>query len=127
MLKGASPIPPLQQTESAVANYLDAHLDDPGGMLGLSLIRQLKSSAVLLENFDQPKAVLVMYLDQVLQSEPLLKDLVRSADAEWARTLGERAHFEREGHPPHPDDPYTRASVRNALTRLAETLARGTG
>jgi hypothetical protein len=51
----------------------------------------------------------------------LLKELVRSADAEWGRTMGERPHFEKEGEPPHPEDPYTAESVRNAL---AEALRR---
>lgn len=30
MLKGASPVPPIEQTGAAIANYLRAHLDDPG-------------------------------------------------------------------------------------------------
>jgi hypothetical protein len=37
--------------------------------------------------------------------------------------MGERPHFEREGSPRHPDDPYTVESVRNALSRLLQQLA----
>jgi hypothetical protein len=56
-----------------------------------------------------------------------LKELVREADAEWGRTFGERPYFDREGQPPHPDDPYTAQSVRAVLERLAESLRAGQG
>ena len=124
MLKGASPVPPLEQTEAAIANYLRAHLDDPGGVLAQVVMRQVRTSAGLTENFDQPAVVLAGYVNQTLNSETILKDLVREADAEWGRTLGERPHFEREGRPPDPNDPYTLASVRRALTQLLQNTTR---
>src|SRR5262245_63771691 len=83
MLKGASPVPPIEQTEAAIANYLRAHLDDAGGVLAQVVLRHVRMSEVLLANFDQPAVVLGGYLNQVLTSETLLKDLVREADAEW--------------------------------------------
>jgi hypothetical protein len=89
------------------------------------VLRHVKTSEILLENFDRPAVVLVGYLKHVLESDTLLKDLVREVDAEWGRTLGDRPHFEREGHPPHPDDPYTLASVRNALTQLVQKATSG--
>lgn len=124
MLKGASPVPPIEQTTAAIANYLRAHLADAGGILAEVVLRNVRTSERLLENFDQPTVVLAGYLDQVLKSETVLKELVREADAEWGRTLGERPHFERPGHPPHPDDPYTLESVRTALTQLVQRAAR---
>ena len=125
LLKGASPVPPLQQTEAAIANYLGSHLDDPGGVLAQVMLRYVKASEILIENFDQPAVVLAGYVNQVLNSEAMLKDLVREADVERGRTLGERPQFEREGHPADPGDPYTVASVRNALTRLLQESRRG--
>ena len=124
MLKGASPVPPIEQTEAAIANYLRAHLDDPGGVLAQVMLRYVRASEILIENFDQPAVVLAGYVNQVLNSETMLKDLVREADVERGRMLGERPQFEREGRPPDPDDPYTLASVRNALTRLLEESTR---
>jgi len=125
MLKGASPVPPIEQTELAIANYLRAHLDDPGGVLAQVMARNVRTSEILIENFDQPAVVLAGYVNQVLNSETILKDLVRDADVEWGRTLGDRPHFEHEGRPPDPDDPYTLASVRNALTKLLQNATRG--
>lgn len=125
MLKGASPVPPLEQTCAAIANYLKAKLDDPGGVLAHVMLRNVKTSEILLEHFDEPRRVLVAYLNQVLESETLLKDLVREADAEWGRTVGDRPHFEREGRAPDPDDPYTLASVRDRLMALVEKASRG--
>src|SRR5262245_59409441 len=123
-LKGASPVPPIQQTEAAIANYLRAHLYDAGGVLAQVVLRHIRMSEILVENFDQPAIVLAGYVNRVLESEALLKDLVRDADVEWGRILGDRPHFEREGHPADPDDPYTLASVRNALLQLAQGAER---
>jgi hypothetical protein len=125
MLKGASPVPPIEQTEAAIANYLRAHLEDPGGVLVQVLTRNVRTSEILIENFDQPAVVLADYVNEVLNSDTLLKDLVREADVEWGRTLDERPHFEQEGRPPDPDDPYTLSSVRNALTQLLQNATRG--
>jgi hypothetical protein len=120
MLKGESPVPPIEQTAAAIDNYLQAHLEDPGGVLAQVLVRHMKASEILIEHFDQPKVVLARYVDQLLKSDALLKELVRDADAEWGRALGERPHFERAGQPPNPDDPYTIASVREALNALVQ-------
>jgi hypothetical protein len=38
---------------------------------------------------------------------------------------GERPHFDREGRPPDPDDPYTQESVRTALSQLYGKLNAG--
>jgi len=124
MLKGASPVPPIEQTAAAIANYLRAHLHDAGGVLAQVVLRGVKTSEMLIEHFDQPKVVLAAYIDHVLNSETLLRDLVREADAEWGRALGERPMFEREGHPADPDDPYTLASVRATLTELVQRATR---
>jgi hypothetical protein len=121
MLKGESPVPPIEQTEAAIANYLEAHLDDPGGVLAQVLTRNVRTSEILSENFDRPAVVLAGFVNQVLNSEMLLKEIVREADFEWGRMLGERPHFEREGRPPDRDDPYTLASVRNSLTQLLQS------
>ena len=65
------------------------------------------------------------YVQRTLDSEYLLKELVREADAEWGRALGERPYFDKEGCPPHPEDPYTAESVRATLSRLREKLTAG--
>jgi hypothetical protein len=118
MLKGASPVPPIEQTALSIANYLDAHLEDAGGVLAQVVLRRIKASDILIAHFDQPAAVLAEYVSRVLNTEMLLQDLVREVDAEWGRALGERPHFDREGRAPDPNDPYTLASVSKALAQL---------
>jgi hypothetical protein len=121
-MKGASPIPRMQQAEIEIESWLRRHLADAGGTLQGVLYRQVKGSELLLNNFDQPLVVLAGYCQRILDSDYLLEELVRDADVEWGRVMGERPYFEREGSP-HPDDPYTVESVRNALTELLEQLA----
>src|SRR6516164_1720530 len=111
-MKGESPVARMQQAEIEIASWLRSHLSDAGGALQVVLHRDVKGSELLLNNFDQPLVVLAGYCQRVLDSDYLLEGLVRDADVEWGRLMGERPYFEREGSP-HPDDPYTVESVRN--------------
>ncbi|AMV28393.1 hypothetical protein VT84_28575 [Gemmata sp. SH-PL17] len=125
MMKGVSPVTRKRQAEIEVQEHIARHLTDAGGVLGTVVLRLFTESEVLLNNLDQPLAALATGIRKVLDSDYLLKELVREADVEWGRVFGERPHFEVEGRPPDPDDPYTHASVRAALTALLETLAVG--
>jgi hypothetical protein len=127
MMKGVSPISLKQQSEAAIEGYLEHHVLDAAGALPLVLLRNIKGSELLLNNLDQPLVVLASYLHRVLDSEYLLKELVRETDIEWGRILGERPYFEQEGCPPHADDPYTITSVRATLSGLLEKLTAGEG
>jgi hypothetical protein len=122
-MKGASPITPLQQADIKVGSWLDSHLVDACGSLRVVLHRRVKGSELLLNNFDQPLVVLASYCQQVLRSDYLLTEVVRDADVEWGRVMGERPYFEKEGSPCRPEDPYTVESVRHALSGLIEQLA----
>jgi hypothetical protein len=126
-MKGVSPVARLQQAEVEIASWLRSHLADAGGALRFVLHRHVKGSELLLNNFDQPLVVLAGYCQRVLDSDYLLEELVRDADVEWGRVMGERPYFERPGSPRHPDDPYTVESVREALSGLLKQLASGEG
>jgi len=123
VMKGASPISVARQAQIAIEEYLRCHLADAGGVLVRVLLRDVGQSARLLDAHDPPLNVLADFVRTVLQSEYLLRELVREADVEWGQALGERPYFERTGQPPDPDDPYTLESVRRSLSRLAEALA----
>ena len=114
-MKGASAISRQQEAENAVGVWLAANITDPAGALRAVLHRYLKASTLLLDHVDDPSVAGAAYLRQILASEQRLREIVREADAEWGRAMDERPHFEREGIPPHPDDPYTADSVRKAL------------
>jgi hypothetical protein len=126
-MKGESPVPRMQQAEIEIESWLREHLRDGGGALQAVLHRQVKGSELLLKNFDQPLVVLAACCKRVLDSDYLLEELVRECDVEWGRVMGERPYFERGGSPPDADDPYTIASVRNALTGVLNELAVGEG
>jgi hypothetical protein len=122
-MKGQSPVPRLQQAEVEIASWLNGHLKDADGALKDVLHREVKESELLLQDFDHPLVVLAAYCQQVLDSDYLLKELVRNADVEWGRTMGERPYFEKEGSPSNPKDPYTIESVRSSLSELLTQLA----
>jgi hypothetical protein len=124
-MKGISPITLMQQAANEIENWLTQHLPPGNGDLKLVLLRRFEASDVLLHHFEQPYFALSTYCQQVLDSDYLLKELVRETDFEWGRANAERPYFEKEGSPAHPDDPYTFASVRNTLTGLVEQLRDG--
>ena len=125
MMKGVSPATRKQQAEAEIEGFLERHLAGPAGAISVVLLRQVKESELLLNNLDQPLIVLAGYVQRVLDSEYLLAELVRQSDVEWGRVYGERPYFEKDGSPPHEDDPYTLDSVRRTLTQLLEKLAAG--
>lgn len=122
-MKGESPVSRLQQAEVEIESWLRSHLADTAGALQAALLRQVKGSELLLDGVDRPLSVLAGYCERVLGSDYLLEELVRDADVEWGHVMGERPHFEREGSPGHPDDPYTVASVRDSLSGLLKELS----
>ena len=126
-MKGGSAVSRVQQAETEIGTWLRSNLTDSTGALQALLHRRLKESPLLLNNLDQPLVALADYCQQVLASDHHLKELVREADAEWGRRMDERPHFNREGSPPHPDDPYTNDSVRTALCEVLTKISEATG
>jgi hypothetical protein len=124
-MKGESPVTRQQQAAVEIENWLRHHMPAGEGELEVVLLRWVKGSELLLNNFEEPLVVLAAFCRRVLDSDYQLKELVHEADVEWGRVQGERPYFEQEGSPPHPDDPYTQASVRRTLTGLIEQLAGG--
>jgi hypothetical protein len=122
-MKGVSPIARKQQAEVEIENWLRLHLATAEDALGVVLLRHVKASELLLNNYEQPLIVLAACCQQILDSDDLLKRLVRAADVEWGRVFGQQPYFEEEESPPQPDDPYTLESVKIALSRLIEELA----
>jgi hypothetical protein len=121
-MKGESPVARMRQAEIEIGSWLRSHLSDAGGALEVVLHRYVKGSELLLNNFEKPLVVLASYCQKVLNSDCLLKQLVRDCDVEWSRVMGERPFFEKEGSPRHPDDPYSLESVRNALSDILKQL-----
>jgi len=122
-MKGGSPISKVQEAETEIEIWLRSNLSDPAGALQALLNRQLKGSMVLLDKLDQPLLALADYCRKVLASDHRLEELVRAADVEWGRRMEERPHFNKEGSPPHPDDPYTNDSVRTALGKVLAQIS----
>lgn len=121
-MKGVSPITRKQQSEVEIEDYLKRHLADATDILTRILVRSIKGSEVLVNNFEEPLFVLASHVERVLGSDYLLKELVREADMEWGRLYDERPYFDQEGCPPHPDDPFTLESVRSTLSNLLEKV-----
>ena len=126
-MKGASPISPERQAEIEIDTWLGNNLSDHDGALRIVLRRRLKGSTLLLASLDRPLFALAGHFRSLLADDYLLKEIVREADTEWGRAMDERPHFEREGAPPHPDDPYTVEGVRRTLSEALERLGEGGG
>jgi hypothetical protein len=124
-MKGASPVSQVQQAEMEIGTWLRGHVADPAGILPVLLHRHIRGSDRLLNNLVHPLEALAGYCQQIVDSDYLLKELVREADVEWGQRMDERPYFEREGAPKHPNDPYTVESVRAALKGTLNLLPPG--
>ena len=123
LMKGESPVARLRQAEFEIESWLRGHLVDAGGALGVVLARRVNGSELLLNNFEQPLVVLAACCQKVVDSDFLLGEIVRDADIEWGRMMGERPMIEQAGAAANPDDPYTLASVRKCVAGLLAKLA----
>jgi hypothetical protein len=122
-LKGESPVPRLLQVRSEILGFISQHLNDSDGALQAALGDWVQTDDVLCSrHFDVPLNALSELLQSLLAQEARLQDFVRRVDMKWGQIYGERPYFERPGHPPHPDDAYTYASVRQQLTELLSRL-----
>ena len=124
-MKGESPVTRREQAVAEIQEYLDGHLADSARVLSGVLLRQVGDSELLLKSFEQPLVALAGYVQYVLGCEYALRELVREADVEWGRVLGERPYFEGDSGPADPADPYTHESVRAALVQLMAELTAG--
>ena len=122
-MAGASPVSPVRQAEVEVGAWLKRNVPDTPGALHVLLHRHVKGSPLLLDNLETPLAALRGFCEEVLESDYRLKELVREADVEWGRAVDERPHFDREGVPPNPDDPYTVEAVRKVLAEIVRKLS----
>jgi hypothetical protein len=126
-MKGGSAVSRVQSAEAAIETWLRSNLRDSSGALQALLPRLLKGSMLLLNNLDQPLLALAEYCERILASNDRLEELVRLADVEWGRRMGERPHFNKAGSLPDPDDPYTNDSVRTALDELLTQISKTSG
>lgn len=118
-MKGASPIPRLEQAKMEIVQFIDDNLTDPSGALKSILRRQIKAGgAVVDRHLDRPLAALREILRPLLDKDARLHEFVRRVDVRWGEMFVERPHFQQPGEAPHPDDDYTHESVRRRLSGL---------
>ena len=118
-LKGESPVPKLLQVKNELLVFVRQNLHDPSGALQATLQELIRADDVICSRyFEAPLSALVELLHPLTVQETLLQDFVRRVDMRWGQIYDERPHFERPGHPPHPEDEYTYESVRTQLSEL---------
>lgn len=122
-LKGASPVAAHDRTMFAVRELLETCLRDTEGSLQRTILSRLDSHPLLVaRHFGAATDLLRAFLGPVLAQEDSLAELVREVDARWGRDYDEKPHFDRQGRPDDPEDPYTISGVRQALASCLRSL-----
>lgn len=115
-MKGASPIPKLNQVIMELIQFIDHNLSDSSGALKSVLQRRVKANEVLIDrHLDQPLVGLKKIIQPLLEMDIVLYEFVRQVDVRWGQIFRERPHFQQPGQLPHPDDEYTHESVKSDL------------
>jgi len=76
-MKGISPVTGMQQAVNEIENWLVRHMPPGNGDLKLVLLRSFEVSEILLHHYERAGFALGAYCRQILDSEYLLKELVR--------------------------------------------------
>ena len=121
-LKGESTVPKLVQVITKINTFIDRNLEDPSAALQAILHQWVKGDPRVSKYKETPLVALTEILQGIIDSPPLLYELVRQVDIKWGQMYGERPHFQQPGQPPHPDDEYTHESVRQDLLDLQAKL-----
>ncbi len=124
MLKGASPVPRLEQAGREIGQFIQQSMRDPSGSLKSILkLRVTADEARLARHLENPLGALREVLEELLENEAALFEFVRRVDVKWGQTYQERPHFQQPGQPAHPDDEYTHESVKKDLRQLLDRVA----
>ncbi|WOD38674.1 hypothetical protein [Nodosilinea sp. E11] len=122
-MKGASPVPRLVVAKHEAQQALKEALVDGPGALHRVLEQWLADDdARLSRHLKHPAEAVKDLLASVLRSPETLYELVRQTDVTWGQLYDSRPHFQQPGQPPHPDDEYTHASVRDTLRHCLACL-----
>lgn len=135
---GGSPVPAMEQLRQAAITLVHETLPDGDGALVQVFTQELRQEERLfgplakqLVTHGSPDAlrgellgVLGAIAQRLLANDETLADFTRRVDAAWGQLFAERPHFQAVGEAAHPDDPYTHASVRAALSQLVATATR---
>jgi len=123
LMKGESPISPLEQSITALTQLIDQHTPDPSGALKSVLCRRVRDNELLVaRHLKQPCNVLQEIIDTILASDYAIQEFVRQVDVRWGEIYHERPMFQSKDLAPHPDDEYTYEPVRQDLILLLEKL-----
>ncbi|MEM8720580.1 MAG: hypothetical protein AAGE84_14970 [Cyanobacteria bacterium P01_G01_bin.39] len=121
-LKGESTVPKLVQVITAINTFIDRNLIDPEAALQAILHQWVKGDPRVSKYKETPLAALGEILQSLINSPPLLYELVHQVDLKWGQMYGERPYFQQPGQLPHPNDPYTHESVKQDLLDLQSKL-----
>lgn len=123
-MKGASPVPRLDQAMTELIRFVNQHTHDPSGALKSILRRRIQAGEVIVgQHLEAPLQALQAIVQPVLENDVRLHEFVRQVDVRWGELFCERPHFQQPGQSPHPDDEYTHDSVRRDLVDLLERVS----
>ena len=125
LLKGGQVVPELTRAVTAINSFIMENLSDASGALRSVLTTMVKDDIETVSaHVETPLKALEVILDRYRTNARLLEELVRRVDFTWGMMNQEKPHFQKEGEPPHPDDEYTIASVKQQLEGLALLLGK---
>lgn len=126
LLKGGNPLAPSQQAEYHLLHFLDQNLRD--NVMEKAVVQWVSLHRKQMdEHPEKPIQGLQSLLEWTLVQDAALVEFVRIVDVVYGEIMQENPRFQKPGEAPHPDDPYTHASVRQTLRHLTEATRTALG
>jgi hypothetical protein len=123
LIKGHSPIPPLEQAIAEINLFIRNNLDDPSMALTRVLQKNVRNDRITIaESIDRPYVYLHRLVQSHIDNTHLFYELAREANFKWGQLHNERPRFQKPGEQPHPDIEYSHETVRHKLIDLLQKI-----
>ena len=117
-MKGESAIPRPLKAIAQINHFITDNLPNPASPLSEVLKHWAKEDIRVSRYLDAPLTALAQIIQSLLNEPSTFQEFFRQVAIAQSQLTGERPHFQRPNHPPHPDAVYSHASVQHQLSNL---------
>ncbi len=121
-MKGESAIPRPLRATTEINQFVITHFPNPSGPVSATLQSWAKEDIRVSRYLDTPLIALSLILESLLNEPSTFQEFFRQIAIAQSKLTGDRPHFQRPNHPPHPDAAHSHDAVKQQLSNLLQKL-----